>query len=100
MDFFPKDVRTFGYEQVGRDQLGFLTECQRLWCTVLFNHPFDGDAGIDDERIHRSLRASTSNGDQNHAPASSVPFRSPRTLAADKSNQHLAACSIAPAPHP
>jgi hypothetical protein len=33
-----------------------LAKCQRLRRAVLFDYPFDGDARIDDECIHRSSR--------------------------------------------
>ncbi len=59
LDFLPKDIRALGDQQIGRDQFGFLPEYQRLRRTVLLDH-FDGDAGIDEERIHRPSRPSRS----------------------------------------
>src|SRR6516165_1564420 len=59
-DFFPKDIRALGDQQIGGDQFCFLPEYQRLRRTVLLDHPLDGDAGIDDERVHRSSRPSRS----------------------------------------
>jgi hypothetical protein len=56
LDFFP----TVSDQQIGRDQFGFLPEYQRLRRTVLLDHSFDGDAGIDDQRVHRSSRPSRS----------------------------------------
>jgi hypothetical protein len=57
-DFFSKDVRALSDEQFRRDQPGLFAQYQRLWRTVLLDHPFDRDAGIDDERLHRSSRPS------------------------------------------
>jgi hypothetical protein len=54
LDFFAKDIRALGDQQIGHDQFGFLPEHQRLRRTVLLDHPFDRDACIDDERVQRS----------------------------------------------
>jgi len=58
LNFFSLDVSALGDQQFGRDQLSFLAECQRVRRTVFLDYPFDGDAGIDYERVHRSLRPS------------------------------------------
>jgi hypothetical protein len=53
-----RDTSALGDQQFGRDQLSFLAECQRLRRTVFLDYPFDGDAGIDNERVHRFSRPS------------------------------------------
>src|SRR5271166_1006317 len=59
-DLLPEDIRALGHQQLGRNERGAPAKHQRLRGTVFLDYPFYGDARIDDERAHRSLRPSRS----------------------------------------
>src|SRR5207302_11168495 len=58
LDLLPEDVRALRNHQIRSDQLCTFPQCKRLLRSSLFDHPFDGDAGIDAQRAHRTSRPS------------------------------------------
>ena len=58
LDLLPQDVGAFSDHQVGSHQSRLLSQCQRQVRAVLLDYPFDGDTGVDDQGVQRSVRPS------------------------------------------